>query len=465
MRNNLENRSATLYSADSPESADSSGRNHVSKPYSPIHFSQNQKQKQAEIELTEKVLADEELERKLSLVDDIFGENVDSDEIDFGKIGHKVIEKSTDTKEKIAIFKEGLESEGKSSEEILKMLIAHFENEEAVQVWVKNWKQFLKLHEFAKTKPPEERKALEGIISNADFSASDSFDLTLRKIEKSELLSAETKFEIAQKFDGSKVFSVDRMDRNLKHLKKRKKEAAKELLKKKKTQIALNKEIEILEKKIKSLPPDSGERKELETKLETKKAQNEAQSNTIQELKAIENQAITFELREGFFAKENPDGSRCIVIDDMAFEIKLPTNRIFFMGRKNLRSLNLVFPFRALQKQNVAKYFFRPKLKSKSIPNKEQRNMSHLILSSLGLNDDVILSEENIAQMENDFRVLTTFMPAKSPKECFEALSILDTETGTLDKVKLKDVLGFMKENRGITEDLQKSKIAKIFID
>jgi hypothetical protein len=353
---------------------------------------------------------------------------------------NKLLEnKELSSEEKIKNYKEELSKEGKSQTEILSLLISRFEGNESVSVWVKNWRNFQKLHQFAENKPPAERKAIQNIISKADFSSETAFSSSLAEISQSAEISNETKFEISREFSGANIKSVGGMDYQLKEIKSHTKAIEKEIGIKFSEKSSLDSEIEGLEDKIDKLPLDDPKRLELEEKLEHKKEVLKETENEIDRLEKGKPKETSFVLREGFSAIQNPDGSRSIKIGEN-FAIKTPSNRLPFTTTKNLRAINLAFPYKILKDLQIADTIFSLNLENNAVPNKSQRDMGHLILSSLGIDDTKILSEENIKQLR---KYLSFLKPqnGKTGQDNLIALGVFDVGSQSLDKKRLRNLL------------------------
>ncbi len=309
------------------------------------------------------------------------------------------------------------------------------------------------MHQFAETKPPAERKAIQNIISKADFTSENAFENSLIEISKSADISAQTKLEISREFDGANVFSVDDMDSTLKEVKSHKQKIQNAIDLKSSEKDSLKTEIVNLESKIEELPVEDPKRKEITKELEQKKESLRQTETEIESLESTKPKDISFQLREGFSAKLNPDGSRSIKINSLDFAIKLPSNFLPLTGTKNLRSINLAFPYFALKNQNIARFIFSPNLKNNDVPNKGNRKMGHLILDSLGIDDTKILSEENIKQLNVDLSRLTS-IPGKNGQECLIELGGFDIASQSLNKKRFAEVLKYVRENRGLRDDL-----------
>ncbi len=497
MRNNLENSSAMLKSANSLEFADSSERNHSSLTLEQQNYRLNEQKTQRKfrekIENNEHENADKDLETELSSLeiinqidlDDFLDKNFPNslqskklaqeyynEQISLGfsvtiKFIRKYILKFVDKKEEISTadqiknFKEELAQQGKSQSEILKILIEKFENEEAVSVWVENWRNFQKLSEFAESKPPKERRAIENIISKADFTSENAFATSLTEISQSSEISNATKLEISREFNGARVFSVNDLDNGLKQQQTRKTEIENAINSKSREKTALSSDIENLEDELEKLPLNDPKRQELEEKIEQKKEVLKQTKSDIVTLEKAKPKEVSFSLRSGFSAKLNDDGTRSIRINSRDFAIKLPSNFLPFTDTKNLRSINLAFPYLALKNQDIANIIFSPNLENNSVPTKRNRDMSHLILSTLKIDDSQILSENNILQLNKDLSRLTSVQNGKSSQEKLIDLGVFDITSQSLDKEKFRGILTFIRENRGLNDDVFWGKIKR----
>jgi hypothetical protein len=348
------------------------------------------------------------------------------------------------TAEQIKNYKEELTEQGKSQSEILQLLISKFEGNEAVSVWVENWQNFQKLNNFAKNKPPAEQRAIQNIISKADFSNESAFSTSLAEISQSTEISNETKFEVSKQFGGAHIKNVDGMDYQLQQVKKHTEAIEKEIGVKSSEKNLLDSEIESLEDEIDKLPLDDPKRQELEEKLEQKKEVLEETENEIDRLEKGKPKDVSFQLRESFSAIQNADGSRSIKVGEN-FAIKIPSNRLPFTNTKNLRAINLAFPYTVLRNLHIADTVFSPNLENNTLPSKSQRDMGHLILSSLGIDDTKILSEENIQQLKKDLSFLNP-QNGKTGQENLIDLGIFDVESQSLVKEKLKEVLTILRK-------------------
>lgn len=97
------------------------------------------------------------------------------EKIQFQLLNGENLSVATQIKTDIAEFEE----KGKSRSEILQILIVKLGNEPAVSIWVENWRNFLALHKIAATKTPTEQKAIERILSQADLTSDNAFDVSL----------------------------------------------------------------------------------------------------------------------------------------------------------------------------------------------------------------------------------------------------------------------------------------------
>jgi len=361
--------------------------------------------------------------------------------------------------DQIKNYKEELANQGKSQTKILSLLISKFENEESVSIWVENWKNYQGLWQFAETKTPVERQAIQNIIARADFSSSTAFETSLSEITQSTEISQETKLEISREFDGSHIDSVDGMDYQLEQVKAHKKAIEKEIGVKYSEKESLDFEIEDLNDELDSLPLDDPKRQELEDSIEKRKEALKQTKNAIDRLEKGKPKDVSFQLREGFSAKLNPDGSRSIRIDVENFAIKIPSNRLPFTNTKNLRAINLAFPYLALKNQNLADVLFKPNIENNTVPSKSQRDMGYLILSSLGIDHTRILSEGSIEQLKKDVSKLT--LGIGTGMEKLIELGIYDIASQRLNKNKLKEVFTFIRKNRGINKDTFQERMKK----
>ena len=437
--------------ADLSGSADSLRENQDSSSLKQLNYRVKQRENQRKfhdkIDVNDHQKADSELENALSSL------NVFTNEKELQETKNKdldVNDKLT-IKQEIKNYTESLKGE-KSHQEILRLLIAKFKNENGVETLINNFRNYQRLYQFAENKPPKERRAIERIINNADLSAENSFGNSIAEISKSEEISETTKLEISRNFSGAHIDSVNGMDYQLKQVKEHTKTIEKEIGKKSSEKKSLDSEIDDLESELTNLPLDSPKRQELEDKIEQKKELLENTENEIDRLEKGKPRETMFVLREGFSAKLNPDGSRSIKIDEN-FTIKIPSHRLPFTTTRNLRTINLAFPYKILRDLHIADTIFLPNLENNAVPNKSQRDMGHLILSSLGIDDTKILSEENIKQLKKDLSFLNP-QNGKSGQEHLIELGVYDVGLQSVDKIRLTEVLRFIRENRGLTGEI-----------
>ena len=345
--------------------------------------------------------ADEDLENDLSN----FGIPLGKNEKENASSEFLGVNEELSYADQIKNYKEELTKQGKSQTEILQLLISKFENEESVSNWVENWRSFQELHNFAESKSPAERQAIQNIIAKADFSSENAFVITLNEIEQNTEISTATKLEISRKFGGGQIDSVDGLNFQLQQIKSQTNALNKEIEQQNSARISLDSEIESLENELEKLPLGDPRRTEIEEKIEQKKAILEQTKKEIEGLKKGKPKDVSFPLRDGFTAKLNPNGSRSIQLDE-DFSIKIPSNRLPFTDTKNLQAINLAFPLKILRELKIADYLFIPNLENNSIPTKSQRDLGHLILSSLGIDDTLILSGENIAKLRKNLSFL-----------------------------------------------------------
>ncbi len=398
-----------------------------------------------------------EIAKKYLAEQDIIGRSINQNELK-QKVNSNLIEnKELSNEDKIKNYKEELSAQGKSKTEILRLLIANFEGNESIGAWLNNWKSFLKLHQFAETKSPVEKRAIHKIISKADFSSENAFTTTLEEISQSNDLSNETKFEISREFGGS-INSVDAMDYQLQQVKTHKKEIEKAIDKKNEETESLDSEIQNIEARIDRLPLNDPKRLELEKELEQKKEVLEQTENEINSLEKGKIQDVSFQLREGFNSVLNPDGSRSIKIMDGDFSIKLTNNFLPFRTTASLNSINLAFSYNALKQNNIADFIFRPNLVNGSVPSRSQRRTSELILSNLGYDTTRIISKENIKQLNKDLSSLNSQV-GKTGEDSLIELGVFDANSRSLNTGRLKEVLTLVCDNRGLRDEMVFEKL------
>ena len=427
-------------------------------------FNYKKKQQKIQLKSREKIDLEEHKHADLDLKNELLklGTSFSEKKIEKAVKDDLEINNEISIADKIKNFKEDLTKQGKSQSEILKILISKFENEESVSTWVENWRNFQKLSVFAESKPPQERRAIQNIIAKADFSIENAFATSLSQISQSTEISNVTKLEISREFNGAKVFSVGDLDNGLKQQQSRKTEIESAINDKSREKNVLNSDIDNLENELEKLSLNDPKRQELEEKIEQKKEVLKQTKSDIITLEKAKPKEVSFGLRSGFSAKLNNDGSRSIKIIEDDFAIKLPSNFLPFTDLKNLRSINLAFPYRALRNQNISNIIFSPNLENNSVPTKRNRDMSHLILSTLKIDDSKILSENDILQLNKDLSRLTSVKNGKSAQEKLIDLGVFDIQSQSLDKVKFSENLKFIRENRGLDDDLFFEKIKKV---
>ena len=96
---------------------------------------------------------------------------------------------------------------------------------------------------------------------------------------------------------------------------------------------------------------------------------------------------------------------------------------------------------------------FSPNLENNAVPSKSQRDMGHLILSSLGIDDTRILSEENIKQLKRNLAFLIP-QNGNTPQEHLIELGVFDINSQSLDKAKFRGILKTIRENRDVDNEL-----------
>ena len=390
----------------------------------------------------------------------LMGITPSAEELKAHVIERLVEKKKLSTADQIKDYKIELSQQGKSPSEILQLLISKFENEEAVSTWIENWKKFLKLHHYAENKTPAERKAIENIINNANFTTENSFDLAMSEVQKSTEISEDTKLDIQRKFKTTGIKTVRAFDRTLKNEKQYKKSIEKKIQSRNTDIENLQDEINNLNTKLDKLPPRDPKRSELETKLKEKGNLLKVYEQEISALNETKPDNVQFQLRNDLLASLNPNGSRSIKITSKNFTIQLPSNKLPLMGTKNLHSINVAFPFLALCTLHISNEIFAPDLVNNGVPTKAQRDTSHLILSSLGIDDSQILSEKDNTQLKNDLSHLTDSNSGKTGRECLIELGIYDDASQNVDKHQLKKILQFIKANRN--KAVSYSKLARI---
>ncbi len=458
MRESWKPKENVLRSANSNEFADSLGENHDSSKIARLNFSHEPSLEQRKAEESEHRQADLELDNDLLRLEMMLGENVDTKNYVGQSTKLRELKEDVNYKQEIKLFHDALQKSGKSSVQILKALIENYEDRSEVARWVRNWKNFLQLHEFAKTKPNVEREIIQSFIAEADFSSATSFTQTLGKITKSESISLTTKTELEALFDGEQITSVKGMDRRLKYIAKLKSESEKTIKSEQMKKLVLEKEITELEKKLEQLHPTNPEFKALKDRLDQKKEAKENVAGRIEQIKATIPKSVSFELRDGVAVKRNKDGSRSLTFSNTNLEIKLPSAILPFSGTRNIRAINTSFPYSILKSFGAEYLLYRLPIEKGSIPDRGQRMMGHTILKALGYNDSRILGNEEIVQLKEDLRRLVQLEKTQSTKGNLRALGVIN-EDGELDKSSLISTLRFVRENRGVSFERYREKI------
>ena len=357
--------------------------------------------------------------------------------------------KKLSIEDQIKTMTDQLKNEGKPTVEILKTLIQSYENDPFISEWVNNWRNLIDLQDFAQTKSEPDRKAIERIVSNADFTAIDSFNLVLIQIEESTDITTATKIEIKQKFNTSGISTIPSIDDTLKDIQNYKTDIEQKIGSKKESNSILEAEITGLKEEIGKLPPDDPKRTELEEELQTKTEALKQGEDDLAELSQAKPEKVYFLLRQNILAVLNPDGSRSVKLIEDNFEIRLPRN-IWILGNKpNMESVNLAFVASPMLKLDLAHTIFDPDLVNGAVPTKEQRLTGNIILVQLGYDTSRILSEDEIQQLEKDLEVLRDKDSGRSGREDLTELGIWSVANG-LNKKSFKKVLRIIRENRGM---------------
>lgn len=347
---------------------------------------------------------------------------------------------------------------GQSSELILQKLILKYENDESLKIWIDNWKNFLSLSEYAEDKPPAERKAIKSIISKANFTEDNSFDMVLTEIEKSSDISNKTKLEISRKFKTNGINTIGAFDHALKQKKKWKNDIEKSILYRNSDISNLKNEIQNLNNKLDKLIVSDPKRDKIQEQIKQKEILLKTYKSEIIEFQKTNPKIVQFLLRTNIQAILNPNGSRSVKMLDSSFIIDLPENS-FLMNNKNLRTLNLTFPFMILLSQNMTDEIFPPGIVSGSIPNKRQRRIAHFILSGLGFNDKRIITEDEISQLKEDLSMLQDKEnQSKTGQECLVEIGVWDCVSQKLNEKHLRILLEIIKKKRGENLDFKKLK-------
>ncbi len=464
------------------ETTDSTGRNNASSLIDQANSIKGLREKQKIIEKEEQNIAEQNIDTELNAIQDdevtpenlnefltiYFPNNIEATNlanqyiIKYKAIDRYVTEnhlaeyilRNIDHSEKrtklqtAILLKENLTSNGKTGEKILKTLIATFKNEPELKTFVENWSKTLTLYDFAKTKPPTEHKAIETIISNSNFTTDNSFDLILFEIERSSDISTETKLDIQRTFNTKGINTVKSFDYTLKQEEKYKISIETKIQSRNSDIENLNDEIQNLNLEMDKLPPDDPKRSELKDRIKEKGNLINTYEQELSVLIKAKPENIQFELRNDLMGLLNQDGSRSIKITSENFTIQLPGNNLPLMGTKNLRSINVAFPYLVLRSQQISDVIFAPDLVNNGVPTKAQRDIAHTILFALGIDDSQILSEKDITQLRNDLSNLTDNKFGKTGRECLVELGIYDVASQNVNKAKLKMVLVFIRKNR-----------------
>ncbi|GEM_PF-3001253 len=349
--------------------------------------------------------------------------------------------------DEVIAFKEKLVAKGKSQTEILSKLIASYEGDESVSVWVENWKQMLALHNYAKSNlDTSDQKAVENILSNVDITSENSFDTALKTIASSSEVSDSAKEKIVTKFGN--ISTIKDMDATLTDLKEQKEKLGEVVSRKEENRDLIKSDISKLEAKLNDPEITEQERSDLEKELAEKKQELETVKVEITSLQEQIPEKISFPLRNGFSAVLNSDGSRSIQIDGLNFVLKIPDNKMPFQGRKNVLTVNTAFTYGALRNSGIES-LFNPELNNADVPTRDQRVLCSKILTSLGYPDSEIISELQIVQLNKDLSLLRNKNSNTSGFEDITALGIWDDLNKQIDTNRLTDCLSYINKNRG----------------
>ena len=266
------------------------------------------------------------------------------------------------------------------------------------------------------------------------------------EISQSSEISRETKLELSKEFNGADIFSISQMDSTLKEVKTHKAKIEKAISSKNNEKNKLDSEIQSLESELEKFPLDNPKRQELETKIEQKKQDLVNTEVVISELEKSKPKDVSFPLRKGVLAKLNLDGSRSILIPSENFTLKLPSNFLPLTTTKNLRTINLSFPFAILKKYKIAHLIF-PNVQNNAVPSKSQRDLGHQILSSLNIDDTKILSQEKINTLNRGLSIFD-FDNGKTQMENLIDLEIYNVQSQSLDKGIFSEFLRLRRQNR-----------------
>ena len=484
MQKDFENFSAMQQSADSFKPTDSFQRNHAPNPSDQSNSIKELRATQKIVEEKEQNIAEQNLNEELNdmqnneitsenlheFLDKYFPENAEAEKVAanylkeqklFGvtilesKLKELISERidfisgSILKADEAITLKAEMSEEGKSDQEILQTLLSKYEGEPTLKTWVENWRKFLELHSFARTKPPKERKAIETIISNTNFTADNSFETALSEIENSSDISSETKFDIQRKFNTIGINTVRVFDITLKHEKKYKKNIKKKIRSRNFDIQNLNHEIQKLTTELGKLPLANPRRSALKAKIKEKSNLIISYEQELSVLNEAKPDKVQFQLRSDLMGVLNLDGSRSVNIVSENYTIQLPSHKLPFSGMQNLRSINVAFPYLALRSQQISDEIFAPDLVVNTIPTKAQRDMAHLIHSSLGIDDSRILSEKDISQIKDDLSCLTNTKSGETGRECLVKLKIYDVASQNVNRIQFKKALQFIRNNRG----------------
>ncbi len=484
MQEKLKNFSDVQRSVNSDmESADSSLRNNTSNLAEQSNIRKNLRRQQSYIAEKEREKADKTLNQDLLNIPEIvitfenlhgfldahFPKNVKAKELaekyiqEYQDMGMLLSKKSLNnylvkklsnenaiSSEERAIFlKEKLVTQGKSDVEILKTLLTNFRDEPEMKNFVDNWENLLKLHKYAQTKPPHEQKIIQKIISQSDFTSEESFTVALFAIQNHSKISSETKLDIQRSFKTTAINTIRALDYTLKQEKRYKENLEKRIYSRNSDIQNLNYEIKKLKSDLKKLLPDDNKRAEIEAKIKEKGSLLTLFEHELVELNKAKPENVQFLLREDIKGILNVDGTRSVKIISENFSIQLPSNKLPFSGRRNLGSINTAFPYLALRSLNISDEILHPDLINNSIPLKSQRDISHLILLSLGIDDSQIILESDIKQLKDDLAHLVNSEAGLSGRESLIELGVYNLTIQSVNKTQLKRALRIIRENRG----------------
>ena len=463
MRESWQNKDSMLPSADSLELAESSGKIHENHSSAPFDSKQKEQNKQTHIHnvisKSEHRQADLDLNSDLARLDDIFGEEeLLNEDTESGESLFTEVSNDISFEDHVKALNSQLKTEGKSNSEILNTLLSTFSKEESLTTWVENWKNFQRLHAFAKSKPPKEQRVIEGIISGVDFTSKDSFSQALVQIEENQEISAKTKREIAVKFGKSEVSSVKQMDGQLKKLKKENQRVVAQIGETESNQTKLSSRLKELDKKLESSSLGSIEMEELEQEKKELKTKLKASQKKLKDLKEKEKSEIGFPLRKGFKAVLEQKGKRFVSALDGTMKVQLPSNRLPFTHMSNLESVNFAFVQNVMSKLGLAKHLMKPPFENGNVPSGELRKFSRRVLEALGFNTGSIITQEEISTLESDLSFLGKVYPVKDSYESLKELGIIEIEKG-LNPESLFEALQVLEENRNTETSLKISRL------